>query len=410
MTASRNALAEPIIKIRRGLAIYKIHASPFWLCRMRVPSKHGYVVRSTKEATRLEARRVAEELYIKESNLAHFPTAIPKDVRFETYADRFLTQQFERAKEGYCSLALAKSDSNIVYTPATGLLTYFGDKDVRQIRTKDVKAYLLWMKSKRAVPYAFNTYSTRIACLRKILKVAVDDEVIDAVPATPRPERKDSPRGFFRFAPLVSKEQDEYQCVLRTAKDMAEEGVNVRWVPVTDELYDLILFLSHTFLRPTYSEIYALKHSDITIADDPRRLILRIRKGKTGFRQVNTLAAAVGVYQRCQRRYPNYTSDEYVFYPQYTNRHTAQNRVSRMFKVLLMRAELTKGEDGIPRTLYSIRHTALSMRLVKSKGQVNIYNLARSAGTSVEQLERFYLKNLPPSADMARNLQTFGED
>ncbi len=310
----------------------------------------------------------------------------------------------------HCSLSLATGDKHLVYTPETGLLTYFGDKDVRQIRTKDVKSYLQWMKGKRSVPFAFNTYSTRIACLRKILKLAVDDEVIDAVPATPRPERKDSPRGFFRFAPLVSKEHDEYQRVLRTAKDMADEGVKVRWVPVTDEFYDLILFLSHTFLRPTYSEIYALKHRDVTIANDPKRLILRITKGKTGFRQVNTLEAAVGVYQRCQRRYPNTTPDEYVFYPQYKNRHTAQNRVSRIFKALLLRADLTKGEDGIPRTLYSIRHTALSMRLVKSKGQVNIYNLARSAGTSVEQLERFYLKNLPPSADMARNLQTFGDD
>jgi hypothetical protein len=234
--------------------------------------------------------------------------------------------------------------------------------------------------------------------------------VIEAVPATPRPERKDSPRGFFRFYPLVAKEHDEYDLVLKTAKAMAAEGVKVRWVPVTDELYDLILFLSHTFLRPTYSEVYALKHRDVTLAEDPKRLILRIRKGKTGFRQVNTLEAAVSVYQRCQQRSPNWTPDDYVFYPHYANRQTAQNRVSRLFKELLKRAGLTVGEDGIPRTLYSMRHTALCMRLVKSKGQVNIYNLAKSAGTSIEQLERFYLKNLPPSAEMARNLQTFGND
>jgi|GEM_PF-573181 len=410
MTKSRQSLAEPIILIRRGLAIYKIHASPYWFCRMRIPSQRGYVVRSTKESSRLDARRVAEELYLKESQLAILPAPPPKDQLFDTYADRLVQQQFDLAKEGLCSLALAKSDKNLVYTPKTGLLAYFGGKDVTQVRTKDVKAYLQWMKQHRTVPYAFNTYSTRIACLRKILKLAVDDEVIDAVPATPRPERKDSPRGFFRFYPLVSKEQDEYHRVLTTAKAMAQEGVKVRWVPVTEELYDLILFLSHTFLRPTYSEVYALKHRDVTIAEDPKRLVLRIMKGKTGFRQSNTLEAAVGVYQRCQRRYPQWTPDDYVFYPHYTNRQTARNRVSRIFSALLKRAGLSVGEDGIPRTLYSIRHTALCMRLVKSKGQVNMYNLATSAGTSIEQLERFYLKNLPPSAAMARNLQTFGDD
>ena len=377
---------------------------------MRIPSKHGYVVRSTKEAGRLDARKVAEELYIKECHLAHLPTAPPKQYLFEYFADRLIDHQFENAKEGLCSLALAKSDKNLIYTPKSGLLVFFGGKDVRQIRTKDVKAYLQWMKTRRTEPYAFNTYSTRIACLRKILKLAVDDDVIDAVPATPRPERKDSPRGFFRFHPLVAKEHDEYDRVLETAKAMAAEQVKVRWVPVTDEFYDLILFLAHTFLRPTYSEVYALKHRDVTIAENPRRLILRIQKGKTGFRQVNTLEAAVSIYQRCQKRCATWTPDDFVFYPHYPNRHTAQNRVSRIFRDLLTRARLTVGDDGIPRTLYSIRHTALCMRLVKSGGQVNIYNLAKSAGTSIEQLERFYLKNLPPSAEMARNLQTFGND
>jgi hypothetical protein len=34
--------------------------------------------------------------------------------------------------------------------------------------------------------------------------------------------------------------------------------------------------------------------------------------------------------------------------------------------------------------------------------------LAENAGTSVEQIERFYVRNLPLNAEMARNLQSFG--
>ncbi len=37
----------------------------------------------------------------------------------------------------------------------------------------------------------------------------------------------------------------------------------------------------------------------------------------------------------------------------------------------------------------------------------NIYNLAKNAGTSVEQIERFYARNLPLTAELAKNLQTF---
>jgi hypothetical protein len=40
--------------------------------------------------------------------------------------------------------------------------------------------------------------------------------------------------------------------------------------------------------------------------------------------------------------------------------------------------------------------------------KVNIFNLAKNAGTSVEQIERFYARHLPLSAEMARNLQEFG--
>lgn len=60
-------------------------------------------------------------------------------------------------------------------------------------------------------------------------------------------------------------------------------------------------------------------------------------------------------------------------------------------------------------SLYSLRHTAICMRLVNSKGKVNIFNLAKNAGTSVEQIERFYVKQLPLTGDLVKNLHSFGE-
>ena len=47
--------------------------------------------------------------------------------------------------------------------------------------------------------------------------------------------------------------------------------------------------------------------------------------------------------------------------------------------------------------------------LLQASGKVNIFNLAKNAGTSVEQIERFYAKHLPLSREMAKNLQSFGE-
>ena len=61
------------------------------------------------------------------------------------------------------------------------------------------------------------------------------------------------------------------------------------------------------------------------------------------------------------------------------------------------------------RSVYCLRHTAICMRIILSHGKVNIFNLAKNAGTSVEQIERFYAKHLPLSREMAKNLQSFGE-
>jgi hypothetical protein len=94
-------------------------------------------------------------------------------------------------------------------------------------------------------------------------------------------------------------------------------------VPVTDELYDLVLFVVHSFVRPIATELYALKHHDITVADDPKRLIVTVRNGKTGFRSSNTMPGAVSVYERIRKRYLNAKGEDYTFLPQYLSRQTA---------------------------------------------------------------------------------------
>ena len=241
------------------------------------------------------------------------------------------------------------------------------------------------------------------------MKIARDEGVIDNVPATPRARVKDNPRPFFRFAPLVAKEDDAYQKLLKAVKQMEGQGVQVRGFEVDDEFYDLLLFLTHSFVRPIMSELYAIRHSDVTIADDPRRLIVTVRDGKTGFRAANTMEAAVSVYERIKKRYPDAKSEDYIFYPRWENRTTASGMVQRLFNEVLRVSGLeTDAVTGKTHTLYSLRHTAICMRIINSEGRVNIFNLAKNAGTSVDQIERFYARFLPLSKEMARNLQVFG--
>jgi hypothetical protein len=56
-------------------------------------------------------------------------------------------------------------------------------------------------------------------------------------------------------------------------------------------------------------------------------------------------------------------------------------------------SKLSIGQEGQTRTLYSLRHTAITFRLLYGKG-IDLLTLARNARTSVEMIERFYSSNL----------------
>jgi hypothetical protein len=154
-----------------------------------------------------------------------------------------------------------------------------------------------------------------------------------------------------------------------------------------------------------------ITHRDIAVANDPKRLIITIRKGKTGHRIVNTMPAAVSVYGRMKLRNKEFSTDDFVFLPAYKNRSTAKQIIQRQFNALLQRRRLKEDRysDSV-HTVYSLRHTAICMRIILSHGKVNIFNLAKNAGTSVDQIERFYARHLPLSREMALNLQTFGSE
>ena len=85
-----------------------------------------------------------------------------------------------------------------------------------------------------------------------------------------------------------------------------------------------------SFVRPTTTELYALKHNDITDETEPKRLLVTVRDGKTGFRVANTMPEAVTAYERIRLRYPDVGGEDYIFLPGYPN-ITAARIIQRQF-------------------------------------------------------------------------------
>lgn len=407
---SRHSLDGDIKIVRRGLAIYKVNASPYYRARIWSPADRRYIVKSTKETSRTAAMESAEEI-VADLRQRKFLDGVPKNRTFEFFAENLTAKQRKMVDAQQRHRNHAINDLYLLNKKNDGINAYFGRRDVTTIKTSDIDAYIDWVAERRGERLTPSSLNKRIIIIRKVLKLARDAELIDAVPDTPLVPRFDNPRPFFKFEPIVSRERDQYQLLLRTAKEMAKEHIDVRWVPITDEIYDFILFMTHSFLRPTESEVFALTHDHVTVADDPKRLILTVAKGKTGHRVINTLGACVSVYERILKRNPKHKPSDYLFFSTYKNRATAKRIVQRQFNAILDKSGLKHDPASkTDHTVYSLRHTAICMRIIKSEGRVNIFNLAKTAGTSVEQIERFYARHLPLTREMARNLQTFGAE
>ena len=89
--------------------------------------------------------------------------------------------------------------------------------------------------------------------------------------------------------------------------------------------------------------------------------------------------------------------DDYVFFPEEKNRLRCLNTIGWLFNWIINALGIKAGPHGADRSFYSLRHTAITFRLIFG-GNIDLLTLARNARTSVEMIEKFYASTL--SAEM----------
>lgn len=381
--------------LRKGLSIYRIDRSPYWYIRFRDSIAKKYVVKSSRETTRLEATEVAFEFADTYRSKANSDHAKKKATSFEHYAKKLMVMQRGKSK-------WSDGDNKLINRSKDGLIHYFGKYDVSKITTGMVRDYLIHLDANRSKRLADSTKSKHVIIIRKVLALAVEDGILNVLPVMPKQKTVDTPRHTFT--------DDEYKRFMKTAGECAKRGDVVRGVKIAGHHAKMFRFVVHTFLRPTEGELFGLKHKDIQIKGDPPHLEMNVRGGKTGGRVSVTMPLAVPLYQGNLNPFDKDGLDKnsYVWMPEYPNRRTAINTARRLFNHILAEAGLV--DDDHKLSPYSLRHYAIQARLRGSKGKVNLYTLAKNAGTSVDQLERFYLKNMAPTKELIENLQTRGDD
>ncbi|MGD9713204.1 MAG: tyrosine-type recombinase/integrase, partial [Thermomicrobiales bacterium] len=186
--------------------------------------------------------------------------------------------------------------------------------------------------------------------------------------------------------------QDEYRRLLIAAGKMVAEASD-QDRQLFEELNDLIVFMVASLIRP--SEWSRLRLRDVEIVDGAEPHVrVHVHHGKVRGRHAVSLPSAIPVVRRIAERLKE-DRNGYLFLNQYPNRVTARDKMRSLFERLVKFAELEFDGEGKRRTAYSLRHTAIMLRLLEGDN-IDLIVLAGNAGTGIQQIQRFYGSHLLP--------------
>ena len=156
------------------------------------------------------------------------------------------------------------------------------------------------------------------------------------------------------------------------------------------------------FIRP--SDLKTLKHRHVEIVKGKNTYLrLTLPETKKHDAPIVTLYPAVRIYKeivKYQKPLDRAKPDDYLFMPDIQNRSYALAVLSLMFNWVLAETGLKKNTNGKPRSMYSLRHSAITFRLLYGQG-IDLLTLARNARTSVEVINNHYASTVSGEQNIA---------
>jgi len=380
------------------LCIYQLEASKYWWARMYLKGK---IIRQTTKVwiddDKKKAIEKAKQIYFEKQDFVINNEPITKSTGFALIASKLEKENEARFKRKQIAETKITQDK---FRPKNGLLPFFKKYQIIELYYPVIEEYFSTINdkpSRKKDPLHTNTLKLHLSHIQQILKLAVKLRVIQSLPVFPSFKTKDEPRSSFSTAEYAKLHRTLASRIGQIQKIKDKNDKLIRNVELTQELYDLMIFMTNTFIRPT--DIKVLKHSHIDIVRT-KNLYLRLNHPttKSHSNPVVSLEKAVEIYENIvsrQKISKEYSKDGYVFVPKFDNRNTALRHLQRQFNYLLEITKLKIDGLGNVRTLYSLRHSALMFRLLESQ-DLDLLTLARNARTSPEMLDRFYLKHYQP--------------
>jgi len=384
-----------------SLKVYRIPASKYWYVRMYLKGGPSSGVKKSTRCEKLsDAKEFAinwyEERLIEKRRFANIGSN-----SFATYAKKFQDRQQRQINRGELVEGVFYNDK--LYLDKD-ILPAFGSIHISKIDYNSVDIFIDELRTERNL--SVSSLKKFIICIRKVLKEAEKEGVISSVPSLPTIKTGNlNPRPWFS--------PDEYKRLLDACRDLRDnpptdlnkfDETIAKHYPVMffefdwGEMYDFIIFMIHTFLRPSEWKFLQNRHIQIqTDTSDHEQLLISVPNPKTmktkGLTVSTSTEIAADIYKtRILKRHDN--PNDFIFFNDIKDREKyVTDRIGRMFRVVCQHADLNADGFGQKHTTYSLRHSALCFQILKTKGE-GLFALAKNARTSVEMLESFYLSHL----------------
>ena len=389
------------------LKIYLTSASKFWQSRCFFRGRvHTKTTRTTNKRLAINAAKQFYESLIGEYFQKTLDTKLDFKQSYKTLefiAEQVIVREQERVNRGELSAATFKNNKARLRHL---WIKHLGTRDISDITYQDIYSVSNTLTERGVSGIAVNQYQQ---ALRLLFNYARRENLIASIPEFPKFKNQSMPRGPFtikeyRLLVTAARSLTKIPVEKRPAKNnQRANGIFIKTENVPCEMEWLIRFMINGFMRPT--DVIQIKHKHVEIIRAENiYLRLTLPETKRHTSQIVTLRPAVRVYEKLRQHMEQQSmaaDEDYLFLPQVKDRRSAGILLSNHFIKILNAAGLRTGQLGQSRTMYCLRHTAITFRLLYGRG-IDLLTLARNARTSVQMIKKFYASQL--TAEMNINL------
>jgi len=353
------------------------HKNPKWQTRIKIDGSTGYIRRSCKTLDQTKAISMSESIY-KELVYQQHQTGSINTKTLNSIFIEFINELVKTNKSPQSITELKRKLE--MYS-----IVFLGKMFINEITSKTLSDFVHWRREHGVARKPSDvTIKKEISRLKGVFKFAIQKNYLTSLPDFPIVTGRSTPRPNFT--------RNQYRKLTRNLREWVKKSeLHTRVYRDRFYLHQYILVLSNSGIR--IGECRELKWQDIEFhkSGNNESIIIFWVTGKTRKRQVIPQPETVKYIQRIKEfrtkelgQFP--PEDEYVFCK---SDGSSVGSYKKGFETVLKEYNLQFDIEGSHHTLYSLRHTYATIRIEEG---VEHYLLAQNMGTSVEMLEKFYVR------------------